>query len=258
MFRVLRQAIASALRTLYFAREHRSGRARTAHLRARRITAAKWPAPSGRSTRRASPKTRPPCAREYSALPNYLAQSRLVFEDEHKLLRYALGQFREGLLFVYFSSIDQNSHMLWGKHEPELLETYRAVDASSVKSWRTRAAPTSIVMSDHGFTTLRSGFQPEHLASEEWLPGDRGRSRRRRSAVRACRLVANAGLRARPERSLSESCRPGEAGNCAAGAESQDSLRKIGEELLAFRDPAGGHRLSKRLSRRRSRTLRPT
>ena len=54
-------------------------------------------------------------------------QSGLVQSDELKLLRHSLAQIREGLLFFYFSSIDQNSHMLWGKHEPELLAVYRAL-----------------------------------------------------------------------------------------------------------------------------------
>ena len=87
-------------------------------------------------------------------LSEYLSQSRLVFEDERKLLRYALGHFTDGLLFVYFSSIDQNSHMLWGKHMPEVLETYRAVDAAIGEALDQARGADVIVMSDHGFTTF--------------------------------------------------------------------------------------------------------
>ena len=82
------------------------------------------------------------------SLADYLAQSRLVFEDEHKLLRYALTNFHQGLLFVYFSSIDQNSHMLWAKHRPELLETYRAVDAVIGEVMEGAPGADVIVMSD--------------------------------------------------------------------------------------------------------------
>ncbi len=87
-------------------------------------------------------------------LPEFLSQSRLVFNDERKLLRYALSRFDDGLLFVYFSSIDQNSHMLWGKHMPEVLETYRAVDAAIGEVLDHARGAGIIVMSDHGFTTF--------------------------------------------------------------------------------------------------------
>jgi hypothetical protein len=55
-------------------------------------------------------------------LPEFLAQSRLVLNDERKLLDESLNRFQEGVLFFYFSSVDQNSHVLWGHHEAELLE----------------------------------------------------------------------------------------------------------------------------------------
>src|SRR5207245_739397 len=70
----------------------------------------------------------------------------------------SLLHFREGLLFFYFSSIDQNSHMLWGKHEPELLETYRAVDSAIGEVMQNAGGAEVIVMSDHGFTTFDRSF----------------------------------------------------------------------------------------------------
>ncbi len=51
-----------------------------------------------------------------------------MFSEEAKLLSYSLRQFKGGLLFFYFSSVDQNSHILWGKHEDELLKVYREID----------------------------------------------------------------------------------------------------------------------------------
>ncbi len=71
-----------------------------------------------------------------------------------KLLHYSLDHFREGLLFFYFSSIDQGSHMLWGKHEPALLEIYRAVDAAIGDAERRFPRADIIVMSDHGFNSF--------------------------------------------------------------------------------------------------------
>jgi predicted AlkP superfamily phosphohydrolase/phosphomutase len=87
-------------------------------------------------------------------LPQFLAQSRLVLRDEQKLLGAALDRFSGGFLFFYFSSVDQNSHMLWGKHDAELLEFYRAVDASIGEVMRREPAAQLMVMSDHGFSTF--------------------------------------------------------------------------------------------------------
>lgn len=87
-------------------------------------------------------------------LDQFRAQTRLVFDDEQRLLRYSLSHFDRGLLFFYFSSIDQNSHILWGRHEAELLAVYRAVDQSVGEVRRTVPDAELIVMSDHGFTTF--------------------------------------------------------------------------------------------------------
>jgi predicted AlkP superfamily phosphohydrolase/phosphomutase len=88
------------------------------------------------------------------SLPEFLSQTRLVLDDERRLLRYSLDHFHGGLLFFYFSSIDQNSHMLWGKHDAELLEFYRAVDASIGEVANRAPSAGIIVLSDHGFTTF--------------------------------------------------------------------------------------------------------
>ncbi len=87
-------------------------------------------------------------------LPQFLAQSRLVLHDEQRLLDESLRRFTGGFLFFYFSSIDQNSHMLWGKHDAELLEFYRAIDASIGEVMRREPGADLLVMSDHGFTTF--------------------------------------------------------------------------------------------------------
>jgi len=87
-------------------------------------------------------------------LNEFLSQSRLVLNDEHKMFRYSLDHFDDGFLFFYFSSVDQNSHMLWGKHDAELLKVYREID-DCVGEARTRFPGAAlIVMSDHGFTTF--------------------------------------------------------------------------------------------------------
>jgi predicted AlkP superfamily phosphohydrolase/phosphomutase len=85
-------------------------------------------------------------------LAEFKSQARLVSHDEQTLLRYSLNHFSHGFLFFYFSSIDQNSHILWGRHEPDLLKVYQEVDESIGEVMKQRADAELIVMSDHGFS----------------------------------------------------------------------------------------------------------
>jgi hypothetical protein len=87
-------------------------------------------------------------------LPEYLAQNGLIVHERAAMLSDALDHFRDGLLFFYFSEIDENSHVLWGKHEKDLIETYQAVDRA-IGSVLDRAPDSVIiVMSDHGFAAF--------------------------------------------------------------------------------------------------------
>ena len=97
-------------------------------------------------------------------LEDYLTQSRAVATEQLAMLRHALGQFRGGFFFQHFLSIDQNSHMLWGKHEPELLATYKMVDDALGWVRANAGDATVVVMSDHGFAAFDRAF---HLNS--WL-----------------------------------------------------------------------------------------
>lgn len=84
----------------------------------------------------------------------FLAHTRSILNTERRLLTAALGRFKGGLLFFYFSSIDQNSHILWGKYDDELLGYYRAVDEAITDTRLREPSAQIIVMSDHGFTTF--------------------------------------------------------------------------------------------------------
>ena len=84
----------------------------------------------------------------------FLSQSRLVLNDELHLLHRTLDTFRDGFLFFYFSSVDQNSHILWGRHDAQLLEFYRAVDTAIGEVRHREPAADLIIMSDHGFSTF--------------------------------------------------------------------------------------------------------
>jgi predicted AlkP superfamily phosphohydrolase/phosphomutase len=81
-------------------------------------------------------------------------QSELVFADEKKLFQYSLRHYKDGLLFYYFSAVDQNSHVLWGRYDSELLDVYREVDECIGEVRRQIPDAQLVVMSDHGFTTF--------------------------------------------------------------------------------------------------------
>jgi predicted AlkP superfamily phosphohydrolase/phosphomutase len=84
----------------------------------------------------------------------YLEQSRTVDEEQFRMLEYALGRFRRGVLFIHFLGVDQDSHVLWGAHEDLLLKTYQRVDAEVGRVMRAAPDATLLVISDHGFASF--------------------------------------------------------------------------------------------------------
>jgi len=174
----------------------------------------------------------------YFDLAEFLSQSRLVAGDESRLLRKALSDFQSGFLFVYFSTVDQNSHMLWGKHESELLESYRTIDRDI--GWVTSHAgsATVMVMSDHGFTSFDRAFHVNSwLRSEGFLQlddpslaaGDEGFAHVDWSKTQAYAIGLNGlyvNLRGREKNGI-----------VADGPARDELLRRISERLLALRDP---------------------
>jgi predicted AlkP superfamily phosphohydrolase/phosphomutase len=175
-------------------------------------------------------------------LPEFRAQTRLVFEEERRLLRYSLRHFAGGLLFFYFSSIDQNSHMLWGRHESELLDVYRAVD-ECIGEVRTQFPATElIVLSDHGFTTFHRAV---HLNA--WLlhrgflslnrPAGDGTSLGNVdwSSTEAYALGLNGLYINRKGRE--------QHGIVVSGDPSRAILANLRDQLLAWRDPVNGRQV---------------
>src|SRR5690606_33285214 len=43
----------------------------------------------------------------------YLQQARIVLEENERALEYLLNDLDDGLLYFYFSNLDQNTHMFW-------------------------------------------------------------------------------------------------------------------------------------------------
>jgi predicted AlkP superfamily phosphohydrolase/phosphomutase len=166
-------------------------------------------------------------------LPEFLSQSRLVLNDEKKLLEYSLDHFREGLLFFYFSSVDQNSHMLWGQHDAELLKVYRAVDASIGEALRRKPSAEVMVMSDHGFASFDRAVDVNNWLNHEGLltlkkpPADIDWTRTRVYALGLNGVYLNLAGRER-------------LGVVQPGQESRALIERVRAGLLALRDPANG------------------
>jgi predicted AlkP superfamily phosphohydrolase/phosphomutase len=104
----------------------------------------------------------------------YFAQAKIVLDENFAILDVLLSQFDDGLLFFYFSSIDQNCHMLWRLCDPthpqyrpdappELKESikyfYRRMDEALGKTLEKVDSRTRlVVLSDHGFTPFTREF----------------------------------------------------------------------------------------------------
>ena len=178
-------------------------------------------------------------------LDEFLAQTKTVLDETRALFEHELSHFESGLLFFYISSVDQNSHMLWGKHEEELLEYYRAVDRMiGEAAEKIGEDGTLVVMSDHGFESfdrgvnlntilMREGFltlnDPSNVGDDElFVHVDWTRTQ-------AYGLGLNGLYLNRLGRE--------EGGVVAEGQEAEQVIARISERLLAFRDPANGEQV---------------
>jgi predicted AlkP superfamily phosphohydrolase/phosphomutase len=172
----------------------------------------------------------------------YVAQSREVSRELLEVLRYGLAHFQDGLLFFHFFGVDQNSHMLWGKYENDLLNTYKLVDRTVGWVQKHMGDGTLIVMSDHGFTSfdravnlntwlMKEGFltltDPTQAGSDEMF-AHVDWSRTKAYSVGLNALYVNQLDRER-------------YGVVAPGEETEAVLKNIRDGLLAFRDPKNGN-----------------
>lgn len=172
----------------------------------------------------------------------YLAQSRLVLGESLRMFRHELNRFQTGLFFYYFSILDQNSHILWGRYEAELLEFYEAVDeAVGEAAAKAGGNGTLIVMSDHGFAPferavnlntwlLREGYlaldNPQNTGPEEMF-AHVDWTRTKAYAIGLNALYLN--VKGREEGGIIE-----------PGRESEELLDSLTKRLKTFRDPDNG------------------
>ncbi|HUG80889.1 MAG TPA: alkaline phosphatase family protein [Bryobacterales bacterium] len=182
-------------------------------------------------------------------LDEFMVQSRGVLEETRAMLRYELSQFKSGLLFFYISSVDQNAHMLWGRHDDKLLEIYRETDKMVGEAMELIDDQTTlIVMSDHGFERfdravnlntllLRTGFlaldDPRNTGKDELFQHVDW------SRTRAYAMGINSIYINRLGRE--------EGGIVAEGEEFDQTIAELRKALLAFRDPDNGEQVIEEL-----------
>ncbi len=171
----------------------------------------------------------------------FLQQSHSVLADSLRMFRYELSRFRDGLLFYYFSSVDQNSHMLWGKYDADLLEIYRGVDEAVGEAMR-KAGPgtTLLVMSDHGFARFdRAVHLNTWLMRQDLLalddPANTGDKELFRHVDWTQTQAYAVGLNC-----IYLNLRGRESGGIVPPARKEQLLDRIAKGLLAFRDPKTG------------------
>ncbi len=107
-------------------------------------------------------------------------QSMLVYEERVKALRCLLRDFEDGLLFMYFGTVDQCCHMLWkymdDQHPSHISDEFLANgirtvyqkmdDVLQIVLESSPADASVIVMSDHGFAPFYRSFN-----LNTWLAG---------------------------------------------------------------------------------------
>ena len=184
------------------------------------------------------------------SVEEFIEQTTKVQDESIALFRREFARFETGLFFYYFSSVDQNAHMLWGKYDKELVEFYKAIDRVVGETMsRIGDSTTLIVMSDHGFTRfdravhlntilMREGFltldDPRNTGDEEMFPHVDW-SRTQAYAMGLNSLYLNRLGRER-------------GGIVSEGEESEELIARLTEKLLAFRDPGTGEQVIEEVS----------
>ncbi len=185
----------------------------------------------------------------------FWTQAQLVYHDSRRALDHLLDRFEQGLLFFYFSTIDQNSHMLWQymdedhpiySRDEQLHDAigglYQQLDEALARVLRVVDAETTlIVMSDHGFCPFYRGVNLNTWLFEKGYVRMRDPARRTDaplfanvdwSGTQAYAVGLNGlyvNLRGRERRGIVN-----------AGADYDALLDRLERDLLELRDPENG------------------
>jgi len=183
-------------------------------------------------------------------------QSQFIFQERRRALDYLLDTFDEGLLFFYFSSVDQGSHMLYHFQDPDhpgyaedalatgMRTLYEEMDEALGRVMEeVDERTTLIVMSDHGFSPFYWGVNLNSWLVEKGYVALREPSRQgelplflnvdwdRTTAYALGLQGLYVNLRGRDVN-----------GTIAPGAEYDRLIDRLEEDLLAMEDPRNGRK----------------
>jgi predicted AlkP superfamily phosphohydrolase/phosphomutase len=167
----------------------------------------------------------------------------MVAAEHLNILDNALDGFEGGLLFFHFFGVDQNSHMMWGRFEKPLLDTYRMVDGALGRVRRKFPDATIIVMSDHGFSSFDRSVHLNSLLRQEGFlnlddPANAGADELFAHVAWQNTQAYALGLNA-----LYLNLSGREQKGVVPPTDRDRILKKIVERLLAFRDPENDRRV---------------
>ncbi|HPQ71201.1 MAG TPA: alkaline phosphatase family protein [bacterium] len=185
----------------------------------------------------------------------FLEQAHTVLAERLDLYHYELDRFRDGLLFFYFSSSDQITHMFWRTMDhdhpayvPEKDEAFTNVVRDTYERFdkilgeameKIDDKTTLMVMSDHGFAPYYKSF---HLST--WLL-DNGYVKLRDPSDRDSEFLQNVNWWGTKAYTLGINSMylnlVGREGKGVVGASDADNLlNEIREKLLQVVDPETG------------------
>ena len=195
-------------------------------------------------------------------MEHFITQSLSVFGESCRMFDYELQRFqrqKEGLLFFYFSSLDQGQHMFWALNDKEhpyyhpeesrrfafiTDEMYRKFDRVLGKALQNidPAIPV-LVMSDHGFGPFRRAVNINNfLAREGYLKLSAGEPGEEVSILGYADWGASKAY-ALGLNGLYLNMKGREKEGCVPGGERRRLLEEIKAKLEALVDPKNGQRV---------------
>ncbi len=191
----------------------------------------------------------------------FMTQARMVYDEQRRALDLLLSNYKDGLLFFYFSTIDQCCHMLWRYADPAhpgyvkdekladaIGEIYGYMDDALEKVMtKVDGETTLIVMSDHGFSPFYWGVNLNSWLLDKGYVKMKPSFRRTRSKyfedvdwsrTKAYALGLNGlyiNLKGREKDGIISGLESD--GSIRAGSEYEKVLDQLERDLLELRDP---------------------
>lgn len=187
----------------------------------------------------------------------YLQQAWIVLQERLALFEHEIERFREGLLFLYFGSLDLNIHMFYRALDPasplhdstdprfkgSVRELYATMDGVIGRAMDAMDGNTELlVMSDHGFAPFNRSFNLNTWLAEEGYAAISSPQSRSRDMFEALDWSGTAayglGLN-----SLYLNLSGRERGGTVQADQAPALLERLKSDLESVTDPASGRRV---------------